>query len=279
METKISKVKSLDKAGPPYARFKGAGETAQAYNMEMEDGTKALFDGEADAQPTVVGALHAYHIVKSKAGTEWIKFDAVPAAQAPEPKKVATAIDVPKVPDTTVPPSMRSVPAPTPVTSAPAGPKVEAVITEKPKAPAIPDSVPRKGVVESVSLVETVTPRDTPEKRLYKYWVVMTDNSRGVMWVQAEHKEDPHDPPTMPGATVTYVYGKTYNDGTKRMDAVVEDGTVSREVSITRMACVNSSVALITALPSLISGDGIDKIQQVLDIAKKLEAHVTRSTN
>ena len=65
METKISKVKSLDKAGPPYARFKGAGETAQAYNMEMEDGTKALFDGEADAQPTVVGALHAYLVINN----------------------------------------------------------------------------------------------------------------------------------------------------------------------------------------------------------------------
>ena len=268
METKISKVRSLDKAGPPYARFKGAGETAQAYNMEMEDGTKALFDGEADVQPTVVGALHAYHIVKSKAGTEWIKFDAVPAAQAPEPKKVATVLDVPKVPDTTVPPSMRSVPA------QPAAPVAKAEpVAEKPKAPAIPDSVPRKGVVESVSLVETVTPRDTPEKRLYKYWVVMTDNSRGVMWVQAEHKEDPHDPPTMPGATVTYVYGKTYNDGTKRMDAVVEGSTMSKEGSIVRISCLNTAAALM-ALPRMDGAQYENLPEAAIEIAMELEKYV-----
>ena len=273
METKISKVKSLDKAGPPYARFKGAGETAQAYNIEMEDGTKALFDGEADAQPTVVGALHAYHIVKSKAGTEWIKFDAVPAAQAPEPKKVATVLDVPKVPDTTVPPSMRSVPAQHASPAAPVA-KTEPV-SEKPKAPAIPDSQPRKGVIKSIVTNPADDFKGTDGKALHKYVLTMEDGVAGNMWI-----EDGIVAPKQ-GDTINYTLdpltskGTPYKDGSKRIDLVPENSNVSKETAITRIACGNTAVAIMALIPSVAEMPNLEMVMEMHEkIATQLEKRV-----
>lgn len=270
METKISKVKSIDKAGPARARFEGAGYTAQTYLLEMEDGTKALFDGEADTSPTVVGALHAYRILKSKAGTEWIKFDAVPAAQAPEPKKVATMLDVPKVPDTTVPPSMRSVPAP------PAAPVAKAEpVAEKPKAPAIPDSQPRKGVIKSIVTNPADDLKGTDGKALHKYVLTMEDGVAGNMWI-----EDGIVAPKQ-GDTINYTLdpltskGTPYKDGSKRIDLVPENSTVSKETAITRIACGNTAVAIMALIPAVGDMPNLEMVMEMhTKIATQLEKRV-----
>lgn len=267
LATGISKVKEFNKVGGAYEKPRGSGNFAgQAYNVVMEDSATALFDGDADKDPVIVGALHAYRIVKTATGSKWFKFDAVPASQAPEPTK-KTVMDTPKVPDATVAPSLRSVPAqPAPVA------KAESV-AEKPKAPAIPDNQPRKGVIKSIvtNPANDFTGKDG--NVIHKYVLTMEDGTIGNHWSEEAltHKA---------GDTINYALdpckadtSTPYKDGVKRIDLVPENSNVSKETAITRIACGNTAVAIMALIP--VVGD-MANLEMVMEMHEKIATQLEK---
>lgn len=151
------------------------------------------------------------------------------------------------------------------------GPGPSVVVTQ-----IIPDSQPRKGVIKSI----TPQPKDTfviDGTSHYKYAVVMADGVAANLWT-AEAAA-----PLKAGEEVNYTLsaftskGTPYKDGSKRMDIVAAGAVVGKDITITRLACVNSAIAFMALRPLDPKVKIEDALAFAIETAKKLEAHVLRA--
>ena len=239
----VSKVVSFDPVGGLY--MKRGEKIGQGYKVVMEDGTVATYNGEKD-DVVKVGEQRAYSTFTTEKGTLMIQWDAVPASTV-QAKEV---VKEPAKEEEKVAPGLRQPPATPPVLE---------------KAPVIPDSQPRKGVVKLARFSgDEYKPDDSD--LLYKWIITMEDGAHGAIWGPSKT-----EPPLTVKQEVNYVFGKVYKDGTKRIDPVPEDSVVSKETSITRMACLNTSAALM-ALPA--KGEWTTPVATAIEWAKELETYV-----
>jgi hypothetical protein len=137
-----------------------------------------------------------------------------------------------------------------------------------------PDDDVRTARVTEVKYLKTVNFRDSAK---FEFLITFDNGERAHAWT------DHHVEPYTVGQLVKYTLkmpgnGKPYEDGCKRMEEVKEvptatgGGTINKEVAITRMACVNSSIAYHN-----VAGDK-PSLEQVLADAITIENHVTRTT-
>jgi len=138
----------------------------------------------------------------------------------------------------------------------------------KPVAPAIPDNVPRKGVVKLMN--HTVEVFDKGKTTKLKWVITLEDGFKGIMW-----SDTPEQLPVTVGQEITYTLGKMYGDGQK-IELTASNSPVDRETILTRIACVNSAIAFDTASAPTTRGLAWESISDVFAIAKMIEAHVLR---
>ena len=216
----------------------------------MEDGT------QGSIVTTLATKLDTDTIYRYKVGTtaKGSTLITIMGSVTPPP-----ATDPPPVPEQpkqeAVAPSLRQ----------PAGPMTPATS----KAPAIPDSAPRKGTVKHIRFSEAITMKDDPTKKLYKFVVTFEDGAHGILWGQDEN------PPLKLGHGITYTYGKIYPDGSKRIDMVPEGSSVDRETIMMRQGCLSAAVQFCGPLP--VATHNEDHTQLVLSTAKVFERHILRA--
>ena len=285
-EVKTSKLLACDPYKEPYSLSKDHPnlKNGQGYELVFENGDTAILAShipEAHGPRSNdigigVGRMYKYQTWTTKAGTLMVEVtqEVLGGGTKPTAKQVADAVPGVTTADK-VSPQLRE-PLRTFEEAANATKKVskEQLEAEAKGIPhnSIPDNVPRKGVVKL--LKHTIETFDKGATTKVKWYVTMEDGAKGIMW-----SDTPEDQPVKVGQELTYIHDKVYGDG-KKITPVPEGSTVDKETTIVRMACVNSAIALVTALPSLITGDGdTGKVTQVLDLAKELEAHVMRSND
>lgn len=220
----------------------------------MEDGTKGSILTTIN-QKLDTETIYRYSLGATPKGTALITLKGsvtLPPATDPPP--------VPGQPkQEAVAPSLRQ----------PAGPM--APVTSK--APAVPDSAPRKGVVKHIRFQEAITMKDDPTKKLYKFVVTFEDGAHGILWGQDEN------PPLKLGQGITYTYGKIYPDGTKRIDMVPDGSSVDRETIMMRQGCLSAAVQFCGPLGTATHDADTHNLHlnQVLETAKVFEQHILRA--
>ena len=262
----VSKLLTIKPFGDPYPNKGATIKSQQGYELTFEDGTTGIypsyakeFEGPQDpnGNPLSIGLVYAYSPFTSPKGSAMISIISASASTLPTKAEEPVAA---KKENPGVPPSMK-----------PTDKKFEDTAKETVKATTIPDNQPRKGVVKVVRNTGDSFQPQGGDKH-YKYMVTMEDGASGAIWTPVADEA-----PLKVGQEINYTYGKVYSDGTKRIDLAPIGSEVDRETSIVRMASVNAAVALVTAIPSLVSADKSPSyVQQMLNIAQEIEQHVTR---
>jgi len=145
----------------------------------------------------------------------------------------------------------------------------------KPVAPAIPDNQPRKGVVKSVTtnVADNFVVDGTTQ---HKYVVTMEDGTVGNIWSTEKTF------PVNVGDEVNYTLsglnfrGTPYKDGSKRIDILQAGATIGKDVTITRLACGNTAVALMALMGDTKDLSAPDMIKRFVATSALIEANVLR---
>jgi hypothetical protein len=271
-EIKNGKVKKVTPYSKPYAKSAKSGvePDTQAYTVQFEDGTSGIMEGLINSAPVIIGGT--YHYAESATSRGNTRLDIVTTPYVT--KSIAAAVPGVTTADKVSPQLQK--PTRTFAEAAAATKKGDPEVSVAP-ASAVPDNQPRKGVVKSAITNVKDDFKGSDGMVLHKYAVTMEDGTTGNIWVEGNASAP------KPGDTINYTLdpltskGTPYKDGTKRIDLVPEGSAVGKELLITRMACVNSAIALLAIPDNIKNANYEPTLENTIVLAKYLEAHVMRS--